>query len=438
MMKTIYSIGLVLLTIIVSAQIDTNRLQSDNDPKFLLNQYKRSVPFMNHYNLPNGFDTYNRSIVTDSENNLILANLKGILIFNGSKWENIETPNIPYILKKSDKKDLILIGGDRGFGYLSKNRQGKYIYQPIKTMDKNIDNINQIEINSKWVVFGSEKSIYLVNKESYKIEKKITSRPEQVYAGFFIFKDKIIITDTQKSVYSIAEDNNFTINKLFTENKIEQVIFSLKTSDDKIILGTTGNNLLIYNGKTFTKFNIEDNEYINKLGLTSGILLSDNRIALGTLNGGSLIINSQTGKTIQIINYQSKLPDNEIHALYSDKNNNNRFWLTHGKGISYIDLEIPIHNYMLFPEIKGGLLTMSYFNQTLYIATTSGVYYLDSAKSVNEVIDIYYKKLLKTKQRPKNKTGTKPKEENKELTFQEKWKITKQIWDRQNKEETET
>ena len=74
------------------------------------------------------------------------------------------------------------------------------------------------------------------------------------------------------------------------------------------------NRVFLHEENNFRELILKDQSFLNKHVLVDGVWLIDNLIALGTLRGGVLFVNPQTGVTEQIVDYLSGLPDNEVYA----------------------------------------------------------------------------------------------------------------------------
>ena len=63
-----------------------------------------------------------------------------------------------------------------------------------------------------------------------------------------------------------------------------------------------------------TPFLPADSVYLKANVIVNASWVTDNMIALGTLRGGVVFIDAESGQTYDIINYYSGLPDNQVYA----------------------------------------------------------------------------------------------------------------------------
>ncbi len=77
--------------------------------------------------------------------------------------------------------------------------------------------------------------------------------------------------------------------------------------------------------------------------------LSDELVAIGTLRGGVIFINPQTGVTQEVTNFYTGLPDNEVYALLADRNQG--LWVAHDYGFATGDcLFTYLHHSVTTPD----------------------------------------------------------------------------------------
>ena len=158
------------------------------------------------------------------------------------------------------------------------------------------------------------------------------------------------------------------------------------------------------------KFKTKANQYIHDNILSGGINISKSEFAVATLTGGCVVISKQNGKILNTINYQSGLPDDEIFALGKDENRG--LWIVHGLGISRVNYNFPIKDFDTYPGIEGKISTVVPFENTVYIGTSEGIFYLREVKAYSEI-----ENLIKGKQK-----------EEYNNSFKSKWRRTKRIW----------
>ncbi len=424
---------------ISSRYSNSKNIETDTIESVIANQ---GNPYITNYNNSGISNQQIWSICQDNYGQMIFAHRQGLTIFNGNKWELLGLPAIPISLKKLPEKDIILIGCDDQFGFVKKNDKGQYKYFRLSETNIKFGEITDIKLTNENIYFYSDKSLSVYSKKNLELINKWFVEDEIKQNGIVQFNNDIFISKENKGIYKITKDGQKSLIPNSKILAVNQIAFSLPLSSKKILLGTLTNKLYTFDGKNIKSFHCSADEYIEESQLVGGIDLNNNQFALSTLSGGIIILNKGNGKIIHVINYQNGLPDDEIFATGTD--NEGGLWISHGFGISRVNYDLPVKDFNYYPGIEGKLIDVLEFNNTIYIATTEGVFYLDTLTDVKE-FDIYVKKtsLKKTNSTKKdteekvNTPETKPKKSifQKWKERREKRRLKKQLENEKNKQE---
>ncbi len=403
---------------ITSFYSNSKNIETDTIESVIANQ---GNPYITNYKNSGINNQQIWSICQDNYGQMIFAHRQGLTIFNGNKWELIRLPSIPISLKKLPERDIILIGCDDQFGFVKKNDKGQYKYYRLSNTDLKHGEITDIKLTNKNIYFFSDKSLSIYRKENLEFINEWFVEDEIKQNGIFQFNNDIFISKEKRGLYKIAQDGQLNLIPNTKNLTTNQIAFSLPISSKKILLGTLANKLYTFNGKNIQSYHCNADEYLEESQLVGGINLNNDQFALSTLSGGIIILNKKNGKIIHVINYQNGLPDDEIFATGTD--NEGGLWISHGFGISRVNYDFPVKDFNYYPGIEGKLTDVIEFNNTIYIATTEGVFYLDTLTDVKE-FDIYVKK-TRVKKATSNKKNT---EEKVNTTETKKKKSIFQIW----------
>ncbi len=379
-----------------SACQDDNRLFVENDTWMSANVDTIGNPFISNYKLPRQYDTYKWSIVQDVNNFMLFANRKGIISFDGSSWDLALPSTVPFITLEKAHKGTVLAGFDGGFGCITRNNKGSY--QLINWSDSisGVGEISKIDENKEFYFFYSENKVYLKQKNNAEIKIISTPGPD-FFQGYIKYKQQFYLYTANKKLYQITENElkNIKDTVLIPDTKI---IFSIAHSDKYNLVATKSSRIYLFDGKEFTPYQCEAGQFLKENFIVNGISLSKQEFAVGTVSGGVVIINKKTGKTLSTINYQTGLPDDEIFALGIDRNKG--LWISHEFGVSRVNFAFPVKNYHTFPGIQGIIISVVHIDNSLYLATTEGLFWLDKVKNYRE-IEIFYEKAIERKHQKK-------------------------------------
>lgn len=121
------------------------------------------------------------------------------------------------------------------------------------------------------------------------------------------------------------------------------------------------------------RFHSETEPYIKQYGLYEGIKVNDEHYALGTGNGGVVIID-QKGKWIQLLNKRRGLNSNKVYSLFSDRKGN--IWVALNDGISLIERSSPITQFDERSGLDARTLCVTRHQGILYLGAYNGIFYL--------------------------------------------------------------
>ena len=342
---------------------------------------QKGFPFVAPFSFDESIESENFDIVQDNNQNILIANRKGILTFDSRVWDLLPLPYFPSVLTKSTADGTVYAGCRNGFGLLELDVTGKYIYRLLSDTIVTGE-ISDIRIAEDRVYFIARNRIFYTKVESGKLNQWEFPYENEI-SGSFVFKDDFYFMAYGKGLYK-AENDTFRLvlaDRLSTRSKL---VFAVEAEEKKILVGTDNNKLFLFNGTEFSPISIDDAEYLNTSNITDGVYLGGFKIAIGSMMGGVLICDYKTGITSSILNYKTGLPDDEIFCLGTDTNQG--LWLCHSFGISRIDNQLSVSNLTWYPGLSGNLTNIAYFNNQLYVGTSDGLYLLKEKREYKEKI----------------------------------------------------
>jgi serine phosphatase RsbU (regulator of sigma subunit) len=343
---------------------------------------QEGASLLTNFKESNEIENQSWAISQDDNNVMLFANRRGILSFDGQGWNFISIPTIPYSLRYNTKEKRVYVGGDNNYGYLARDDRGIYRYFSISGDSSSIGIISKIIFTDSTVYYYGERSISRHNIKSGELELRLRQRGNEPFTGMFITPKNTFINVLSEGLYRLESDTLFPIVTGYLLKDIE-ILFSLPYSKTHVLLGKSNGDLSLFDGIKFYDYQIKDDGYLRQNTLSEGLLISDSLYAFSTLEGGALVVDKKSGNLKHTINYVNGLPDDEIFALGVD--NNHGLWLSHQYGLTRADLRLPVANFSIYPGLKGNLISSLWHNNTLYVATSEGVYYLKEIKNFTEV-----------------------------------------------------
>ena len=380
----------ILLTFFLGLQLHLHAQKGD----YLLTHYSPDIA---------GLDNVNFDIAVDNNGMLSLANRSGLIQFDGHNWDYIATP-IAMLSVDIDQDNVVYAGGvnDIGyFGFLDQNFQ----FISLAGEEEFEDLFYETLVMGNQVFFLGETKIV-----RFDLEEQSTQIIDQPDDDFFL-----TIFEMDGAIYAQTESKIFVVN----DQELEET--NLKLPDDaqvqfvakhpnreEYLFGSTFNQLYLLRDSKFSPMKVSDEISAMDYFAYDGSWISDDLLAISTLEAGCVIVDMARDKVVSMINYNSGLPDNEVTAMIADYENG--LWMAHEYGLSRIVPEIPILSYSNYPGMTGNLLSAAIHDGRTYVSTSSGVYYFDQEKRYRNNIYYTVEQIRKksTKQPPPKKAVTAP------------------------------
>ena len=315
-------------------------------------------------------ENQNWAISQGANKTIYFANNKGLIEFNGARWQIYPSPNETIIRSVKVVGDRIYSGCYMEFGYWQKNNLGTLIYTSLSKElsiplieDEQFWNILQLD---DWILFQSLDRLYIYNttNKSFKtIESKTT-----ITKSYFV-NESIYFQRFNDGIYKIENGKDI----LVIDDPIAQqnVIVNLFYSNNNLLLQTQDNGFYKFQDEALIPWNVAANETLKNLSIYSSIQLKDGSFALGTISNG-VIHFTENGELNFIINHANGLRNNTVLSLFEDFENN--IWLGLDNGINCLNMNSPFKVYNDDAGELGTVYTSKISNGYLYLGTNQGLF----------------------------------------------------------------
>jgi hypothetical protein len=343
-------------------------------------------------------------MVQDEQGLMYFATRSGVIEFDGRNWNFIGGTGAVYSLQ-INAQNKIFWSGAFGYGTIELNAQG---FNELKSISpsKSSDFYQSLTAKEK-TFFLSDEEIDVVNS-SQKLETSIKpSKVGESFAGMFELFGSVYVNMQDSGIQKIDKNQLVPANLGFDPS--DEVIFSCGLQNYYLI--GLANNKIYLCGEDLKprEIKLEDQAYADASVVVSGTWVNRDLFVLGTLRGGMLFIHTATGKTQEIINYTSGLPDNEIYALMTDKSQS--IWAAHEYGFTRVAPFMPFRSFSHYPGIQGNLLCALSYKDQVYAGTSLGLFKLEKEELYDEIVyyvDVEIKPAKKSKK--KTAASTSPEE----------------------------
>lgn len=315
----------------------------------------------------------------DARGVFYFATQAGILQYDGRSWDLIHTNGAAYSIELADNGE-VYVAGPKGFGKIAPDKNGLESFQLL--YDKpGSEYIFQITAVKDKVYFLNERNLFVYSSATDSTTTFSSSAVTGPFVGLTeLFGSVYISTETQ----GLFRQSGSQLSKSkLTLPDSTQIVFSSRF-ENTYLLGTSQNKLYLFNDKMrLRELQLKDPGYANASVIINATWVSKNLIALGTLRGGVIFVDPVTGNTIEIVNYDTGLPDNEIYAISSDMDRN--VWVAHTYGYTRIAPDLPFRSFKHYPGLQGNLLCAANYQGNVYVGTSLGLYKLEKEDSYDEI-----------------------------------------------------
>jgi len=330
------------------------------------------LPFINNYN-KNTYKASNQnwSIAQNDKGFLYFGNNDGLLEFDGSYWELYPLPKRTILRSILAKGDTIFAGAFEEIGYFVPGGDGKMHFNSlvhlIPEYFRAFDEIWKIHNTSSGIVFQSFRFLFVFNNHQIKVIE-----PFSTFTQSFLVNGNAYIIDRKKGLYRLSARGLEPVfnDPLFQRTEVRSLLYR---GVDELLLGTSTEGLYILKNKALEAWPSPVNNKLKIYELFSGIALSENFYAFGTVQNG-LYITDRNGRIYQHINRSKGLQNNTILSLFEDRHYN--LWMGLDNGIDYAEINSPLSIFDFNYNLEASYTSIVH-NGRLYAGTNQGLFYAE-------------------------------------------------------------
>jgi hypothetical protein len=300
---------------------------------------------------------------------MYFATRSGILEFDGKSWNLLNGNGAVYTIQITEE-GRIFWGGARGFGVVTSNESN---FPQLNVLSDQASDIFQSLLLNRKIFFLNEEKLYILDVETEQSTIIDATIATGSFIGLFEVSGEIFLNTSSDGIYKVSESK--LLKPVGSIASLSSIVFT-SGFKGQTLAATINNEIFVASdNKTFRKVTVEDQQYLNEGVITSGSWVNDDLVVLGTLRGGMIFLNLTNGKTHEIINYATGLPDNEIFTVVTDENQ--CVWAAHEYGFTRVAPYLPFRTFSHYPGLEGNLLCAVSFRNTVYVGTSVGMYKLE-------------------------------------------------------------
>ncbi len=315
----------------------------------------------------------------DSKGVMYFANKNGVLEFDGRNWKLIGTSGPVFTITTSGQD--VFLGGLNGFGKIAISADNTQSYQSLSQSQPEGKQIfSSLSINGK-VYFANSHVVYVVSPASGVVEAVIKAKAPEEFGGLLEVNGNVYVKSAN-GILKVEGDKLIPSNFPWSDNLTIEFSATSPTSH-VTLLSVSGGRLFLAGASGLKEINVADRDFLIHNIPIAANWLTEELVAIGTLRGGIIFINPQTGTTQEVTNFYTGLPDNEVYAMMVDRNQG--LWVAHDYGFTRVAPFLPFSSFSHYPGLEGSLLCAKTFHGETYVGTTLGLFMLVKQDVTQEV-----------------------------------------------------
>ncbi len=352
------------------------------------------APFFRYYSpQEHGGGVQNWDVVQDRRGVVFVANNDGILEFDGVRWRLIQTPNRNMVRSLAmDGAGRVYVGAVGEIGYLAPDSNGKMGFVSLA------DRARQAGVTLKTVVqrtFATPEGVYFQTNECLLLLGRNgvqVWRPSTSFHVSFLVNGRLFVRQTGLGLMELRKGKLALIpgGERFA---VERVGFMLPWDgpeavgaperEGRILIGSRAQGLFLYDGAAITPLATEADPLLQTGLLSHAVWFGDGTLALATIQGGLLCLDRE-GRLLMQLDKRTGLATDTVYHL--EKEGEHGLWLATEKGLVHVEWP---SSMMLFDGrfgLEGSVIALCRHRGTLYVATSQGVYFLESFQRPGETV----------------------------------------------------
>lgn len=308
---------------------------------------------------------------------MYFATRSGVLEFDGRNWDLISGNGAVYSLQLSRQKEIYW-SGTNGYGKVDTSIPGDH---KLKTLSgKGVADVYKNLIVNEKVYFVTEQAVYIEQKNQPVTIVKASNLTGSFGTIFELF-GSVYINTQRGGIFKVGDDK--LLSSTLDIPAGTEVTFS-SGMNNFYILGLSNNKVLLTGEDLRMKqLNMEDQAYADASVVVNGTWVNRDLFVLGTLRGGMMFVQSGSGNTQEIVNYNTGLPDNEVYTLMLDKSL--CIWAAHEYGFTRVAPYLPFRSFSHYNGLAGNLLCATSFEGKEYVGTSLGLFRLEKEEVYDEI-----------------------------------------------------
>ncbi len=306
----------------------------------------------------------NYSIIFDESGIMFLGQKDKISIYNGTSWSHVRLKG--EVLLARNANNVIYFAGENAFGYLFPDSAKKFIaHQLNDLLPKKLTPFAQakdIKSIDNYVYFQTDSFLVSYNTKTFKVIE------ENFLGGVLFVCGKKLLSLKPGNRISAILGSSLEGSYVFSGPTIRSV---LSHADGYLIIGI--DNKCYVTNSSFIILSVWPT--LSAGNLLRGVRLNADEY-LFTDDRNALMLCGNDGKVKSRVNISFVIPNSEIIDVVPEASGN--IFILQERSITRIEFPFSVGQIASTPDRYGRILDAKSYDNKLYIATTNGLFYLES------------------------------------------------------------
>lgn len=324
-----------------------------------------------------GASDQNWSITQDSLGRVFVANLNGVMMYDGKYWKVLTLPNEVAVTSLAKAENgTIYVGANGEFGFISFTDSGKTKYNTLSASlpekEKEFGNVWAIHVIGKDVFFCANEHVMWYRDNQFQ---KSFSPTGEKFHTFFNVGNTLLVREQGVGLLFFKDGS---LKKILGTGELADIrVYAVLPQGDNLywICSRNGLYVLYFNINkpeisNLARVNCPIDSWMIENNIYCGAKINDDLFALGSIKKGVILIDKNF-KIHNSVNYEKSLQDDAVKFIYRDYSGN--MWLALNKGVSYAEINTPLTHWEKSNGIQGVIESVAKYKGLPYIATDKGV-----------------------------------------------------------------
>jgi len=338
-------------------------------------------PLFRHFDVTEtGGASANWDVATGPDGLVYFANSRGVLIYNGVRWQIINTPQgLDARAIAITDNGKVYVGAKNDFGYLVPIGDDEWRYQsllPAATLNETEfeETVSAIHVFNSSVFFITEKGLYRLSNNKLEAWEPGAFQSRSFTAYEFLF------ANIRGSGLLRFTDNGFVPvegGEIFSNSILRAVL--PQTSGKTILLGRSGNAYeLVKDGNRF-RVQSTATEIWKKLSTPSYSSIWKVPHGYVAVSPDGMFFLDFSGQVISKIHQYNDAGNTKVRKVYPGPNGS--IWVSLNRGGSLIDNPHRVTAWSEKNGLSGDVLSVSKLGETVYVGTDEGLFRTEDQNS---------------------------------------------------------